>query len=171
MKARLVILSDLWGKGNSDWWNMYLQVLDNRFDIEFYDCTELAGVNTSNYTEDALHGQFVKGGISRAVSQLLTLEKEPIHLLGFSVGGVIGWQAAKRGMLIERFVAVSATRLRHETENIPAPVRLFFGEKDQFRPSPSWEAQMKIVPVLVPGKGHLCYTNPEVAQMVAAALD
>jgi hypothetical protein len=50
MKPKLIMLSDLWGKEKSEWITDYVAVLESKFEIMFYDCCELGGVDKTIYT-------------------------------------------------------------------------------------------------------------------------
>ena len=134
-KERLVILSDLWGEQKGDWTRHYEALLQDRFEIQYYDSCVLGDVDTSIYEEKSLHRQFVTGGIARAKEQLLVLEPSKISILAFSIGGATAWKAALDGLHVGKLVTVSATRLRHETKRPTCSLTCFFGEKDAFRPS------------------------------------
>ncbi len=60
MKKRLVILSDLYGKGKSDWLIYYNDILQDFFDITYYDCCKLAQIDTSDNSQEKLHEQWMK---------------------------------------------------------------------------------------------------------------
>lgn len=106
---KLIILSDLWGKGKSEWVSHYVEALQDYFEVTFYDSCELAGIDLSTYTEDKIHPQFVNGGIEKAVNTLLARERREVVVLGFSIGGLIAWKAALRGLKTERLLAISST--------------------------------------------------------------
>ncbi|MEM0575920.1 alpha/beta hydrolase [Flavobacterium polysaccharolyticum] len=138
MKPRLIILSDLWGKEKSDWVSDYVEQLKDKFEIQFYDCCELGAIDSTNYTEESLHIQFVNGGIEKVIENLLEAEKNQIDILAFSVGGTIAWKAALKGLDIRNLFAVSSTRLRFE-EDIPnGVIKLYYGENDINKPSNNW---------------------------------
>ncbi|WP_430410121.1 alpha/beta hydrolase [Kordia sp.] len=138
MKPRLIILSDLWGKQKSAWIQFYIEKLSPVFNIQYYDCCELGKIETSTYTQEHLHQQFVSFGIENAVKQLLQLEKNSIHVLSFSIGGIIAWKAALLGLPLLSLNTISATRLRHETSILKIPVQLYFGMNDAHKPSDNW---------------------------------
>ena len=75
MNPKLVILSDLWGEKKSDWTKQYIKLLSDSFEVFYYDSCQLAEIDTTDYTEENLHKQFVDGGIDKAVENLLKLEK------------------------------------------------------------------------------------------------
>lgn len=94
MKSRFIILSDLWGRDKSNWVSDYVELLRDNFEIQYYDCCELGGIDKTIFTEQSLHDQFVNGGFEIAVENLLNKEKGEIKILAFSVGGTIAWKAA-----------------------------------------------------------------------------
>ncbi|MDW7693828.1 hypothetical protein R9C00_03645 [Flammeovirgaceae bacterium SG7u.111] len=170
MTKKLLILSDLWGREKADWLKYYSEPLGEAFEIQYYDCCKLGGVDKSVYTEEALHAQFVGGGIERAVEKLLDVEKEEVSVLAFSIGGTIAWKAGLNGLKINTLFAISSTRLRREAQKPPCQVNLYFGEEDQFKPSADWFEELKLSRTLVKGKGHLIYTESEFAHLVSKRL-
>ncbi|NOU58684.1 alpha/beta hydrolase [Marinifilum caeruleilacunae] len=166
MKERLIIISDLWGKEKSQWLNHYTQILETKFDLAFYDSCEIGEVDKSNYTQGDLHKQFVSGGIEKAVEKLIELEKSPVHILAFSVGGVIAWKFGLRTNNVKSLKCVSSTRLRKETKRPNGKIKLYFGENDEHRPKSEWIENMKLESKLIEGKGHQVYIEADFAQMV-----
>ena len=69
-KPRLLLLSDLWGKEQSEWIILYTEILEQHFELKYYDCCELGNVDKTIYSEENLHQQFVNGGIEIAVEKL-----------------------------------------------------------------------------------------------------
>lgn len=167
MQPRLVILSDLWGIQKSAWIDLYIKKLDTVFDIQYYDCCQLGTVNTEIYTQENSHQQFISFGIHTAAQKLIQLEKEPFHILAFSISGTIAWKAALLGLHLLSLHAVSATRLRYEV-NIPdIDLHLYFGTHDTYRPSREWCNQFtneKIV--LFDNEAHEMYVKEEIATLV-----
>ena len=127
---KLVILSDLWGAKRGLWITSYLGYLHQYYDIEYYDIQQLAHIDAPIYTEKELHTAFVNGGIDTAVEHLLKRNKKPAHYLAFSTGGTIAWKANLKGLPMKSLYAVSATRIRMESNMIDCDVDLLFGEKD-----------------------------------------
>jgi hypothetical protein len=138
MQPRLVILSDLWGKQKSDWVRLYVKKLANTFDIKYYDCCSLGDIDISVYSQEELHQQFTSFGIETATQKLIQLEKQPFHMLAFSIGGTIAWKAALLGLPLISLHAVSATRLRYENVIPDIPIQLYFGMDDRYKPSQDW---------------------------------
>lgn len=170
MKPRLIILSDLWGELKSNWIINYRMKLESNFEIKFYDCCKLGKVDISNYSEEALHTQFVNSGIETAVKELCKLEKGKIHILAFSIGGVIGWKFALANTNIESLVAVSSTRLRYETSKPNSKIELYFGEQDKYHPTEAWFTGMNLEMNLQPNSGHEVYKNELFVNQVCSTI-
>ncbi|MEL6655743.1 MAG: alpha/beta hydrolase [Bacteroidota bacterium] len=170
MKPHLVLLSDLWGAQQSDWWALYTALLNPYFELSWLDSCELAAINTVPYTQEHLHQQFVNGGIDNAVEALIQQQinwPAARTILAFSVGGVIAWKAIQAGMNVDQFYAVSATRLRYEEEPLLANGSLWYGSEDKFRPSTQWLAQQQLSVEILATYGHECYQHKLIAQGVA----
>ncbi|ASS49496.1 MAG: hypothetical protein A3D31_02735 [Candidatus Fluviicola riflensis] len=167
---KLIILSDLWGKRKSDWMNDYVTILENHFEVEFYDCCELAEIDLSDYTEDKIHRQFTNGGIDRAVKALLDKEKDTINVLGFSIGGLIAWKAILGGLKAESLTAISSTRLRYEDKRPECTINLFYAENDLYKPLEDWFHTLNIEMNLYKEKEHDFYTKKEIAIEVSNIL-
>lgn len=166
----LLVLSDLWGTPKSDWVHQYTKLLNEKYNVEYIDCTVLAELDLSDYTQEALHQQFVNGGIDRAVQNLKSKITTEVHILAFSVGGTIGWQCALITPFIQKLVCVSSTRLRKEVQKPTCETVLFFGEQDAFAPKTAWFEGMKLVPTLLENKTHDMYKESQVASRVATVL-
>jgi hypothetical protein len=166
MKPRLIILSDLWGKEKSEWVSDYIQLLKDKFGIQYYDCCELGEIDKVNYTEENLHRQFVNGGIENAVANLLKTEKNQIDILAFSIGGTIAWKSALKGLNVRRLFAVSSTRLRYE-EKIPnGAIKLYYGENDSNKPSNNWFEKHSIDFQIIKNKEHEFYTEIDCTTLI-----
>jgi hypothetical protein len=161
MKPRLIILSDLWGKEKSDWVSGYVDVLKHKFEIQYYDCCELGGIDKTIFTEASIHNQFVNGGIDRAVANLLELEKGAISILGFSVGGTIAWKSSLKGLNVYKLCCISSTRLRHENQIPSTVVKLFYGKNDTNRPSATWLESHTLDFEIIKNKDHNFYVDKE----------
>ncbi|MBL6447712.1 hypothetical protein JMN32_15445 [Fulvivirga sp. 29W222] len=164
MAKRLIILSDLWGKERSGWVNNYIRYLKEGFEVQYYDCCELGGVDKSIYAEEVLHRQFVNGGVGRAVEQLLTLEKGKVSILAFSVGGTIAWKFALESDRVESLYCVSSTRLRYETIRPEGKIELYFGQNDPFIPQKRWLDKINVVYSILPDKDHQFYAEAEFSE-------
>jgi pimeloyl-ACP methyl ester carboxylesterase len=167
MKARLIVLSDLWGREKSEWLSYYTNLLSSQFDLVFYDCCELGRLDKSDYSEEALHKQFVNGGIEKAVQELIKKERGRVNVLAFSVGGAIGWKFALETELVETLCCVSSTRLRHETEKPKGNIQLYFGENEAHGPKSDWFEAMELNPHVFLNQGHRLYQDEEVARRIA----
>jgi pimeloyl-ACP methyl ester carboxylesterase len=161
MKSRLIILSDLWGKEKSDWVSVYVELLKDKFEIQYYDCCELGTIDKTNYTEENLHSQFVNGGIEKAVANLLKTEKNQIDILAFSIGGTIAWKAALRGLNVRSFFAVSSTRLRYENEIPNGILKLYYGENDSNKPNDDWFEKYSMDFEIIESMKHSFYTEKD----------
>lgn len=167
---RLIILSDMWGAAKSDWPGHYIGKLRGQFEIAYYDSRTLANISDHIQNEEALHDLFVNGGADRAVVELLKLETEAEFILGFSIGGWIAWKACLAGLNVQDLVAVSATRLRHETRRPSAWISLFYGSLDPFIPGDAWFVAMGVRPILYRGESHGMYEQERIASDVCGHL-
>jgi esterase/lipase len=166
MKPRLIILSDLWGKEKSKWVSGYVELLNDKFEIQYYDCCELGEIDKTNYTEENLHRQFVNGGIEKAVEQLSKIEKNQVDILAFSIGGSIAWKAASKGLNVRKLFAVSSTRLRYEDEIPNGAIKLYYGENDSNKPSKDWFEKYSIDFQIIKNKEHDFYTEKDFATLI-----
>jgi hypothetical protein len=170
MKPRLIILSDLWGKEKSEWVSDYVELLKDKFEIQYYDCCELGEIDKTNYIEEKLHSQFVNGGIEKAVANLLMTEKNQIDILAFSIGGTIAWKAALKGLNVRNLFAVSSTRLRYEDKIPNGAIKLYYGENDNNKPSNDWFEKHSIDFEIIKNKEHDFYTEKEFADSICAEM-
>ncbi len=171
-KPRLVVLSDLWGSPRARWLNAYQQYLSEHWDWVFYDCIQLAQLDLVPYEQEALHRQFVGGGIEKAVAELIRLEKgeNPPSIMAFSIGGTIAWQAIQAGWEATFLLAISATRLRYEREPLPIPGHLIYGADDPYRPDHQWLEQSKLPFQIIAESSHELYRNPDWIFILTQAL-
>ena len=160
---KLIILSDLWGKRESDWINHYVTILENHFEVTFYDCCEMAEIDLSEYSEDKIHQQFTNGGIERAVKAILDKEKGNINVLGFSIGGFIAWKAILDGLKAESLTAISSTRLRYEDKRPECVINLFYAEKDAYKPIDDWFSKLNLEMNIYKDEQHEFYRNEKIA--------
>lgn len=156
-KPKLLILSDLFGGKNPEWIKRYTDLLESKFDIQYYDVLELANITVSDLTEIDIHNQFLNGGIDKAVENLLNQEKEKVTVLGFSIGGTIAWKASLKGLNISQLFVVSSTRLRFETEIPNCKIKLYFGKKDLNMPNSKWFSDLKISNQIFENQDHELY--------------
>ncbi len=171
MKSRLILLSDLWGKTKADWIQYYHELLDPVFDLQYYDCCELGGIDITNLKEETIHSRFVEDGITMAVERLLELEKGKVNILAFSIGGTIAWKAGLEGLKIEHLQAISSTRLRYETSKPNCSIKLRYGSKDPFIPGQEWFEKMELAYEIIQDGDHLIYTGREFARKVCSETD
>lgn len=167
---RLIVLSDLWGKSKSDWFAQYETILKSQYEIIFYDCRELAEIHLSDLTEDQIHQQFTNGGIEKAVKALIENEKETVDVLGFSIGGLIGWKTIFEGLKVENLFALSATRLRYEKQHPNCKINLFYAENDQYKPDEEWFTELEIEMNIYKNQEHYFYSNKEIVMEVTKVI-
>jgi pimeloyl-ACP methyl ester carboxylesterase len=170
MKPRLIILSDLWGKEKSDWVSAYVELLKDKFEIQYYDCCELGAIDKTNYTEESLHSQFISGGIETAIECFLITEKDQIDVLAFSIGGTIAWKAALKGLNVRSLFAVSATRLRYEDEIPNGAIKLYYGENDSNKPSENWFEKYAIDFEIIKNKEHSFYIEKDFIAFICSEI-
>jgi pimeloyl-ACP methyl ester carboxylesterase len=166
MKPRLLILSDLFGGKNPKWIKYYTEILESKFDIQYYDVLKLGEIEASNTDEKDIHNQFLKTGIDKAVQNLLNLEKEEVTVLGFSIGGTIAWKASLKGLNVCQLFAVSSTRLRFETEIPNCKIKLYFGGKDLNLPDLQWFFDLKISNQFFKNQDHQLYFDEKNAFVI-----
>ncbi|GAA3726687.1 MULTISPECIES: alpha/beta hydrolase [Flavobacterium] len=154
-KPRLLLLSDLFGD-NPEWIQNYIEILELKFDVQYYDVLKLAQIDSSS-EEKEIHNQFLNGGIEKAVNCLLDFEKEEVAVLGFSIGGTIAWKASLKGLKATQLVAVSSTRLRFETGIPSCKVKLYYGDKDMNKPDQEWFMRLKMESQIFENQNHNLY--------------
>ncbi|WDF63972.1 alpha/beta hydrolase [Flavobacterium sp. KACC 22763] len=165
-KPRLLLLSDLFG-GNPEWIQNYIEILEIKFDVQYYDVLKLAQIDSSS-DEKEIHNQFLNGGIEKAVNKLLDFEREDAAVLGFSIGGTIAWKACLRSLKVTELVAVSSTRLRFENEVPNCKIKLYFGEKDSNIPKYKWFSELRISNLIFENQDHLLYQEKENAFLICS---
>ena len=167
MKQQLLILSDLWGAKKATYLSQYITPLQSKYDIHFLDCCQLGQVDTTNYMQENLHQQFINGGINLAVKNLLKNDQKEVDILAFSIGGTIAWKANLAGLKVRNFYAVSATRLRYETEKPNSQIKLFYGDLDAYRPAKKWFDGLAITDYhIFEEEGHDIYQMPKSIQQI-----
>lgn len=159
-QEKLIILSDLWGHPNNTWLVKYTSALSSHFHIQNLDSCLLAQCPPKAHSETARHQHFVNGGIDIAVLQLANLISSPTALLAFSIGGTIAWKAGLRGLPITKLFALSATRLRYETQAPSFPIHLTYGSLDPYRPKPGWFQQLALNEHVLEEAKHDFYADP-----------
>lgn len=170
MKPVLIILSDLWGTDHADWLQGYRNQLAAVFDIRVYNSQELGQIDGNGQNQEAIHQQFVEGGIDRAVQQLMESEPNSVHMLGLSIGGAIAWKAGLKGLKIENLIAVSSTRLRYETQKPDCPLTLIYAADDPYHPEFSWFLEMNLKYTLISNAAHDLYKEERIINWVCQLL-
>lgn len=163
---KIILLSDLWGKRNSNWISHYVAALENHFEVIFYDCCELAEIAVVDNSQEKIHQQFMNGGVGRAVSKLLQKEIACNHVLGFSIGGLIAWKAILEGLNVESLTTISSTRLRFEEVRPTCEINLYYAENDLFKPSLDWSLKHDLKMNIVDNESHDFYRNQNTASLV-----
>ncbi len=170
MAERLVILSDLWGAKKGLWITSYLGYLQQYFDITYYDTSQLADLETGLPTVENLCEAFEKGGLDRAVRNLLSREEEPAHYLTFCAGGTVVWNAAQSGLPVKSLYAVSPLHLHRESEMPECQVTLVYGEYMNNRPSRDWALKVGTPMEVIPRFGQELYSDEKIIQKVCKDL-
>lgn len=171
MKQKLLILSDIHGFQNCNWIEGYVKQLSPIFDIKLYDVKELAGIEKNSLNSiDEVHRQFVVFGIEKAVSNLITKEKERTTVLAFSIGGTIAWKGALNGLPVTQMVLVSSTRLRFEKEKPNCKIQLIYAEDDVYKPNNDWANKLGLELKIIENKGHDFYTEKGMTHVLSSSL-
>lgn len=165
-KPRLIILSDIWGNNRPIW----AQNLSEYFHVQYYDSRSLAEVPLHLKSEKETHLYFIQNGIRIATKKIRLLEKEPIYLIGFSMGGVIGWKASLTGLKTTYLYCISSTRLRLESHRPNIPIALFYGAMDTHAPNKTWFEKHQIQPRIIPKQGHQVYLNDDFFHLLLAEI-
>lgn len=170
MNERLIILSDLWGSKESVCYDEYAALLQQSFDICFYNCRELGSVDRSQNDEAYWHQQFINGGIKRAVQKLIELEPKPVKILAFSIGGTVAWKYGLATNNIVSLYALSATRLRKEIKQPIGDIHLYYGANDAYIPDQSWFDSKKLSYFTIPNADHDMYRKSVYQKIVCEAI-
>ena len=170
MAEKLLVLSDMWGIKKGLWITSYFGYLQQHYDIEFFDCQQLAHINELVGNKENLHRAFVEGGIDIAVAHLLKKVNEETNVLAFSTGGTIAYKAALKGLPAKSMTLVSPTRIRFETEKPACEIKLIYGEKDKDAPSDEWAANLGLEKTIIPNFGHELYTDQKIIDDVSMEL-
>ena len=170
MSEKLVVLSDMWGAKKGLWIASYFGYLQQYYDIVFHDCQQLGDIDVPISSEENIHKAFIEGGIDTAVSNLLKKESAPAHYLAFSTGGTIAYKAALKGLPMKSLTAISATRIRLEEQRPDAPLKLIYGECDEFKPSLKWAKQVGVDLNIVTNFGHALYSDEKIISDVCLDL-
>ena len=170
MAERLVIVSDMRGSKKGLWLTSYLGYLQQYFDVAYYDSQKLADIDLPVDSEKKLHNAFINGGMDTAVEHLLKRQKVPCHYLAFSIGGTIVWKAGLKGLPMKSFYAVSATRIRLESEKPNVPTTLLYGSLDMNRPYDDWFSELSLDKEVILDFGHELYSDKKIIEKVCLDL-
>lgn len=166
-KPELIILSDLQGLEGNQWINLYLKELKNEFKIFLYDSCKLAEINRLIVDKEHRHREFIKGGIVKAVSNLMGEKHHNSFIMGFSIGGTIAWKATQSGMPNKALYAISATRLRYEHSRPKTHIQLYYGGSDPFKPSAKWLDTFALTPQIIEGN-HEFYRHENAKKQIVS---
>lgn len=162
MIKELTVLSDIWGAKDTQWFDHIRSIVSDKVPIEFCDSSELGKVEVRGHSEQEIHQQFLEFGIDNAVNELLLREqrtKISRIYIGCSIGGLIAWKAALKGLKVDCLITISSTRLRYETQKPACKVVNYFGLSDIYRPQADWlNKQDNLTTKLLTG-GHEIYKN------------
>lgn len=167
---KLILLSDLWGDLNNKWLKYFESPLSELFEITYYDVRKLAGIDLEVTNPSEIHRAFVDFGMDKAIKELLSKEKTANVLIGVSIGGTIGWKAIFKGLEVDTFIGISATRLRYENERIDANIDLYFGENDPYQPDKHWFQKMNISPNIIKNEHHEMYRKLLIANSIISVI-
>lgn len=170
MKKKLVIISDIYGLAQAQWLELYIEILSPYFTIRVYDAKKLAEIDPALTPIEEVHHAFVTHGLARAKQSLQQLESEEIFVLGFSIGGVIAWQSALQQLSASKLYLVSSTRLRKETKKPEVEIKLFFGERDHYKPNDKWFKDLQLQPIIYSGEEHELYKKPKFCALICQLL-
>jgi hypothetical protein len=173
MAERLVILSDMHGSKRGLWITSYLGYLQQYFDIEFYDSTQLANIDIAVHTDENVYKAFVEGGLDTAVAHLLKIERIESHYLAFCAGGTIAWKAGMMGLPMKSLHAVSALGLENFDWKPECPVKLLYGEYGDFKrnlPGNEWAEKVSVPMEVMPKFGGDLYSDEIIIQKVCLSL-
>lgn len=167
---KLLLLSDLWGLQQSEWIQLYQSNLQDHFEITIYDICQLGEIDLSKYEAKAIHDQFINGKMDLAVNTLIQKEKSSVGILAFSMGATIAWKAIQKGLKADFLYAISATRLRYETEAVNSQVTLIYGKNDPYRPDKECLKHLQLKAQLIPNQGHELYRQKLIATKISTVI-
>jgi len=157
-KRKLLIITDLWGMESGSYLSQYIRLLKPYYEIEIIAARTLAGISPLGLSQSCIHNEFIDGGIDKAVEKLVeSFDDKSVSILGFSIGGTIAWKAMLKGLKVEKLVAVSATRLRHESNTPGGKLFLYFGSEDNFIPDKKWFSETTALIKIYSDYGHELY--------------
>ncbi|OAP49416.1 hypothetical protein [Sinorhizobium americanum] len=114
-----------------------------------------------DYTGERLHRELVENhGFDRAAERLAGLSETADVALGYSAGGTALWRGVLRGLVVDRLICLSSTRLRDvRASMMPKPSLVVFGKNDPNRPPDQWARGSAVQSYIVPDAGHDFYAN------------
>ena len=155
------------------WITSYLGYLQQYFDIEFYDSTQLANIDIAVHTDENVYKAFVDGGLDTAVAHLLKIEHIESHYLAFCAGGTIAWKAGMMGLPMKSLHAVSPLGLENFDWKPECPVKLIYGEYGDFKrniPGKAWADKVSVPMEIMPKFGGDLYSDEIIIQKVCLSL-
>jgi hypothetical protein len=157
--AELLVVSDIFGFPKSFTDLLALGRRANRL----HRCFELPDL--SGHPEligDRLHNHlFAHDGLELILERLLDIRGDGLVGLGYSAGGTALWHAVSRGLKLKALICVSSTRLRHETSPLPIQTHVFWGGKDENRPSEAWNKAIPTSSTTYADAAHGFYQDPD----------
>jgi len=158
-KPNLLLISDLLGDINSSYLLLYKSLLKEKFNVTILDACQLGEV-TNTKESDKNHDIFInKGGLIKAVENLVSSKIKADLILGFSIGGTIAWKACLQKLEVNKLICISATRLRYETHYPNCEIELYFSFNDKYRPNSNWTLSKIINTTLISNSGHSIYKD------------
>lgn len=151
---RILVVTDIHGKpGTADCLSHSLSSRE-RLVVRTIGLSELLG---GDRTGESLHRHLVEGdGFMRAAKRLVDLTDHADVAIGYSAGGMVLWQSVFHGLLPDRLICISSTRLRHvDARTMPIPTLAVFGGNDPYRPADTWGAGVETY--IIPRAGHDFY--------------
>lgn len=168
---KIILISDLWGGKEPSWTKAYQERLSANFTLQYLDACVLGNIDTSHYTQEHLHQQFVTFGIDAAADRLVEMFDESHTFIGCSVGGVILWRAALKGLPFQKLMTISATRLRHETQPLDGDTFHYYGNEDSYTPTKHWLQTTGGNKYELLDGGHNIYKEKEVASLCISNIE
>jgi len=162
---KLIVISDMYGFQDDkipDHSNFEIE----GWMIQHYDCRQISSIDKN----DNIHAQYLESGIEKGVEYLLENESDIDCIVAYSMGGTIAWKAIIKGLNVKHLIAVSATRLRLETEKPNCKLSLLYGADDGYQPTPEWFDHMKIIPEIYEHKNHEMYKEIEIKNRIETLL-
>lgn len=169
-KPQLAILSDLFGDIEAEYLDNYVKELDSHFDVSLLSSKLIAQIPDTIVSQDAIHREFINGGIDQAVTHIAKGQYQA--LIGLSIGGVIAYKySLKLSSPVDYLVCVSSTRLRYELIRPTCPTKLYFGAGDPYLPSDDWLGHIaKGIKLNILNDGHQLYKNQAYIRLICKDL-